>query len=64
MRVESLRRHSTQRMLNRGIYVTGVSFPVVPKARRASEVQMILNHKQAIGWVIDNIATVEIAPEK
>ncbi|WP_157895941.1 hypothetical protein [Mesorhizobium sp. ORS 3428] len=51
-------------MLNRGIYVTGVSFPVVPKARRASEVQMILNHKQAIGWVIDNIATVEIAPEK
>jgi len=27
------------------------------------EVQMILNHKQAIGWVLDNIDTVEVTPE-
>ena len=27
------------------------------------EVQMILNHKQAIGWVLDNIDNVEVTPE-
>lgn len=31
--------------------------------KSATEAQMILNHKHAINWLIDNIATVELSPE-
>lgn len=31
--------------------------------RSATEAQMILNHKHAISWLIDNIATVQVSPE-
>lgn len=40
-----------------------IKYAEVAGGKSEIEVQMILNHKQAIGWVIDNIATVEIAPE-
>lgn len=40
-----------------------IKYAEVAGGKSELEVQMILNHKQAIGWVIDNIASVEMTPE-
>ena len=40
-----------------------IKYAEVAGGKSEIEVQMILNHKQAIGWVIDNIAAAEITPE-
>ncbi|WP_053250052.1 Fic family protein [Ensifer adhaerens] len=40
-----------------------IKYAEVAGGKSEIEVQMILNHKQAISWVIDNIATVQITPE-
>jgi len=40
-----------------------IKYAEVAGGKSEVEVQMILNHKQAISWVIDNIATVEITAE-
>lgn len=40
-----------------------IKYAEVAGGKSELEVQMILNHKQAISWVIDNVATVEITPE-
>ncbi|MBY3433690.1 hypothetical protein HFN89_05955 [Rhizobium laguerreae] len=40
-----------------------IKYAEVAGGKSELEVQMILNHKQAIGWVIDNVSDVEITPE-
>lgn len=40
-----------------------IKYAEVAGGKSEIEVQMILNHKQAIGWVIDNIAAAQITPE-
>ncbi len=40
-----------------------IKYAEVAGGKSEVEVQMILNHKQAIGWLIDNIATVQITPD-
>lgn len=40
-----------------------IKYAEVAVGKSELEVQMILNHKQAIGWVIDNIGSVQITPE-
>ncbi|CDM60912.1 filamentation induced by cAMP protein Fic (plasmid) [Rhizobium favelukesii] len=40
-----------------------IKYAEVAGGKSEVEVQMILNHKQAIGWVIDNIATAQITSE-
>jgi hypothetical protein len=41
-----------------------IKYAEVAGNKSQEEAQMILNHKQAIGWVIDNIGSVEIASER
>jgi hypothetical protein len=40
-----------------------IKYAEIADGKSEVEVQMILNHKQAIGWVIDNIAAAQITPE-
>lgn len=40
-----------------------IKYAEVAGGKSELEVQMILNHKQAIGWVIDNVSDIEITPE-
>jgi len=40
-----------------------IKYAEVAGGKSDLEVQMILNHKQAIGWVIDNIEMAQITPE-